>query len=167
MTKVVLKETQSWRDWLRLRQIQVQPEQRKFTKHVITSYLQSTHPAVTGYSLYVQENLIGYVFLIHAENPTQWIIDRLTIDKTYQRQGYGYEVVDQLIDMVYDFEDSEMVVARYDQDNEAARQLFAKLKFEEQTQLVRNRNIAILEFEFEEFEDEESHDDGNIGDEDN
>lgn len=155
MPKVVIKENKTWRDWLPLRQIQVQSNQRKFSKNIITSYLQSTHPAVTGYGLYVQENLIGYVFLIHAENPAQWIIDRLIIDKDYQRQGYGYDVVDQLIDMIYEFENSETVVARYNTDNDAARQLFAKLKFEEQEQLVRGRNIATLDFEFEESEDDD------------
>ncbi len=166
MSKVVLKEYKTWRDWLPARNIRVHPNQRKFTSNIIISYLQSSHPAVTGYGLYVDDNLIGYVFLIHAENPVQWIIDRLIIDKEYQRQGYGYDVVDQLIDMVYDFENSEMVVARYAPDNDAARQLFAKLKFEEQEKMSRGRNIATLEFEFEEVEvddedidDEEDYDD--------
>ena len=158
MPKVVLKEVKSWRDWLPLRNLQVKPEQRKYKTNVVISYLQATHPAVTGYGIYVEENLIGYVFLIHAENPVQWIIDRLIIDKQYQRQGYGNDVVDQLIDMVYDFENSEMVIARYDPDNEAARQLFVKWKFEEQDRIVRGRNIATLEFEFEEIEVDEEDD---------
>jgi len=160
MSKVVLKEYKTWRDWLPARNIHVHPNQRKFTSNIFVSYLQASHPAVTGYGLFVDDNLIGYVFLIHAENPVQWIIDRLTIDKDYQRQGYAYDVVDQLIDMVYEFDNSEMVVARYAPDNEAARQLFAKLKFEEQEKMSRGRNIATLEFEFEEVEvDEEDIDD--------
>lgn len=166
MPKVVLKEYKSWRDWLPLREIRVQPNQRKFTTNLITSYLQSTHPAVTGYGLYMQETLIGYVFLIHADNPAQWIIDRLTIDKDYQRQGYGYDVIDQLVDMVYDFENSETVIARYNTDNDAARQLIAKLKFEEQEQLVRGRNIATLEFEFEESEEEDDDEDDDYDEDD-
>jgi RimJ/RimL family protein N-acetyltransferase len=166
MPKVVLKEYKTWRDWLPLRQIQVKPNQRKFTKNIITSYLQSTHPAVTGYGVYVQENPIGYVFLIHAENPAQWIIDRMVIDKDFQRQGYGYDVVDQLIDMIYEFENSETVVARYNTDNDAARQLFVKLKFEEQEQLVRGRNIATLDFEFEESEDDDDDHEDEIDNDD-
>jgi|GEM_PF-1042044 len=162
MPKVVLKEYKSWRDWLPLRNLQVHPDQRKYKTNIVISYLQATHPAVTGYGLYVGEDLIGYVFLIHAENPVQWIIDRLTIDKKYQRKGYGSDVVDQLIDMVYDFENSEMVIARYAPDNEAARKLFAKWKFEEQDRMVRGRQIATLEFEFEESEeDEDLEDDDN------
>ena len=164
MSKVVLKEYKTWRDWLPARNIQVHPDQRKFTSNIIVSYLQASHPAVTGYGLFVDDNLIGYVFLIHAENPVQWIVDRLTIDKEYQRQGYGYDVVDQLIDMVYDFDNSEMVVARYDPDNDAARQLFAKLKFEEQEKMSRGRNIATLEFEFDEVEVEEDDLDDEVDD---
>jgi len=155
MATVELKQLNTIQDWLELRYIRVKPEQRKFTTNLILSYLQARHPAVTGYSIHANNNLIGYVLLIHAENPVQWIIERLTIDKDYQRQGYGYATADQLIDMIYDFDNSEMVVARYDPDNEAARQLAKKLKFEEQEKLYRNRNIALLEFEFEEIEGEE------------
>lgn len=164
MAKVTLTELKSWRDWLPLQKVRVKPEQRKFQSTLIVSYLQSAHPAVTPYSLHLDDNLIGYVMLIHAENPAQWIIERLTISADYQRQGYGYDVADQLVDMVYEFENSEMMVARYATDNEAARQLFAKLGFEEQDTLVRKRNIALLEFEFEETEDDDEDD--LVGDED-
>jgi len=156
---VTLKELKGWREWLPLGRIRVKPEQRKHTSNIIVTYLQSTHPAVTTFAIYKQDDVIGYVMLIHAENPAQWIIERLTIDGNYQRQGYGYEVADQLIDMVYDMENSEMVIARYDTDNDVARELFAKLKFEQQDKLVRGRNIALLEFEFEEPDDDEDDED--------
>jgi len=154
-SNVTVKELKGWRDWLPLRNVRVKPEQRKYTTNLIVSYLQSTHPAVTTFGVYKQDDVIGYVMLIQADNPAQWIIERLTIDSNYQRQGYGYEVADQLIDMVWDMENSEMVIARYDTDNEVARELFAKLKFEQQEELVRGRNIALLEFEFEEVEVED------------
>ena len=161
MAKVTLKELKSRSDWFPLRFIRVKPEQRRFTTNIIITYLQATHPSVTPYTIHLDDKLIGYVLLIHAENPAQWIIERLTIDKEYQRQGYGYEVADQLIDMIHEFENSEMVIARYDPDNEAARSLFAKLKFVEQEKKYRNRNLALLEFEFEEeeVEDEELDED--------
>lgn len=155
---ITLKELKAMRDWLPLRQVRVKPEQRKFASMLVVSYLQSSHAAVTTFGIYLGETVIGYVMLIHAENPAQWIIERLTIDRDYQRQGYGYHVADQLIDMIHEFENSEMVIARYDTDNDAARQLFVKLKFEQQEQLVRKRNIALLEFEFEEIEEDDAED---------
>lgn len=158
MKQVTLTELKSMRDWLPLRTVRVNANQRKFASNLVVSYLQSSHPAVTTYSIHDADKLIGYVMLIQADNPAQWIIERLTIAKDYQRQGYGYAVSDQLIDMVYEFENSEMVIARYDTDNEAARELFAKLKFKEQDKLVRNRNIALLEFEFEESDEDEEYD---------
>lgn len=171
MATVELKELKTLQDWLELRHIRVKPEQRKYTSNLVISYLQARHPAVTGYRIHVGDNLIGYVLLIHADNPAQWIIERLTIDRDYQRQGYGYATTDQLIDMIYDFDNSEMVVVRYDPDNEAARELAKKLKFEEQEKLFRKRNIALLEFEFEELEGEEDEeeldaDDDDIADDD-
>lgn len=154
-SNITLKELQAISDWLPLRFIRVKPEQRKYTSLLVVSYLQSRHPAVTTFGVFLDDTVIGYVMLIHADNPAQWIIERLTIDRDYQRQGYGYAVADQLIDMVYEFENSEMVIARYDTDNEVARDFFAKLKFEEQDKLVRKRNIALLEFEFEQTEDDD------------
>ena len=92
------------------------------------------------------------------ENPTQWIIERLTIDREHQGQGVGYAVADQLIDMVHDFENSEMVIARYRTENEAARSLFNKLGFQEREEMFRGRHVSVLEFEFEEDDKEEVDD---------
>ena len=149
-----------------MRFVRVKPEQRKYTSNIVISYLQARHPAVTGYGVYAEETLVGYVMLIHADNPVQWIIERLTIAEEHQGKGYGYATVDQLIDQIYGYENSEMVVVRYDPDNEAARQLATKLKFEEQEKLFRKRNIALLEFEFEEIEGEDDLDDEDVPDDD-
>ncbi len=156
MPTVKLTELKSISDFWRLRFVRVQPEQWRFTKHPLLTYLQSRHPAVTTYSVQWQEELVGYVMLIHAENPTQWIIERLTINGAHQRQGLAYAVADQLIDMIYGFENSEMVIARYKPENEAARKLFEKLRFVEREEMFRGRHIALLEFE---FEDDEAEDD--------
>lgn len=152
---ITLTEIKALGDWLALRHIRVKPRQRRFVTNLVVSWLQSRHPAVTSYGIDWQGNRIGYVMLIHAENPTQWIIERLTIDGGYQRQGLGCAVADKLIDMVHDFENSEMVIARYHPDNDEARRLFQRLKFEEREEMFRGRNIALLEFEFEELTDDD------------
>lgn len=143
------------REFLALSAVRVRPAQRRFTTNLIITYLQSRHPAVTSYSVQVAGELVGFVMLIHAENPAQWIIERLTIDRDHQRQGIGYAVADQLIDMVHGFDNSEMIIARYQPENEAARALFAKLNFVERDEMFRGRHIALLEFEFEETDEEE------------
>lgn len=155
MPAIELVELSSMREFLALSAVRVQPAQRRFTKHLILTYLQSRHPAVTSYAVRVAGELVGFVMLIHAENPAQWIIERLTIDRDRQRQGIGYAVADQLIDMVHGFDNSEMVIARYQPENEAARALFAKLNFVEREEMFRGRHVALLEFEFEEAGEEE------------
>ncbi|MDE2821053.1 MAG: GNAT family N-acetyltransferase [Chloroflexota bacterium] len=153
-----LIEIRSLSEFLNLRHIRVEREQRRFSKNLILTFLQTRHPAVTSYRVDAEGEAIGYVMLIHAENPTQWIIERLTIDRDHQRKGYGYAIVDHLIDMVHDFENSEMVIARYEPDNEPARRLFERLNFEQQEKMFRGRHIAILEFEFEDDEDDAEKD---------
>jgi len=152
MANFKLTEIKSLSEFLNLRHIRVEREQRRFSKNLILTFLQTRHPAVTSYRVDAEGEAIGYVMLIHAENPTQWIIERLTIDRDHQRKGYGYAIVDHLIDMVHDFENSEMVIARYEPDNEPARRLFERLNFEQQEKMFRGRHIAILEFEFEDDE---------------
>ncbi len=159
MKGLELKEISSLREFMALTAVRVKPEQRRFTRNAFITYLQTRHPAVTTYVIHWQGQLAGFVMLIHAENPTQWIIDRLTIDRDHQGQGLGYAVADQLIDMVHDFENSEMVIARYKPDNEVARGLFNKLGFKEREEMFRGRHVTLLEFEFEEedeFEDDEA-----------
>ncbi len=155
MSDFKLNEITSLGDFLRLRAIRVEPGQRRFTKPVLLTWMQTRHPAVTTYSISFDGQLIGYVMLIHAENPTQWIIERLTIDRDHQRQGHGHAICDHLIDMVHGFENSEMVIARYKPENETARNLFAKLNFVEREEMFRGRHVALLEFEFEEDEEED------------
>ncbi len=159
MSKIDLKLTEisGLRDFLALNVIRVKPRQRRFTKNVVLSWMQSRHPAVSFYRIDWQGQLIGYVMLIHASQPTQWIIERLTIDQEFQRQGLGYAVADQLIDMIHGFENSEMVIARYEPENLAARKLFDRLEFKVQDELFRDRHVAVLKFEFE--EDEEGDED--------
>lgn len=157
MPEVKLLELTSMRDFMALTAVRVKPDQRRFTRNAIITYLQTRHPAVTSYAIHHQGQLAGFVMLIHAENPTQWIIDRLTIDREYQGQGLGYAVADQLIDMVHGFENSEMVIARYRPENDAARSLFNKLGFKQREEMFRGRHVTLLEFEFE--EDDETNED--------
>jgi len=159
MPDVKLTELTSLREFMALTAVRVKPEQRRFTRNAFITYLQTRHPAVTTYGIHCSGQLVGFVMLIHAENPTQWIIDRLTIDRDHQRQGLGYAVADQLIDMIHDFENSEMVIARYRPENDAARSLFNKLGFTERKEMFRGRHVALLEFEFEEDDSEDEADD--------
>ena len=158
-----LTEISGLREFWALRVIQVKQRQRRFTKNVLLSWMQSRHPAVSFYRVDRKGTLVGYVMLIHAQEPTQWIIERLTIDQAYQRQGLGYAVADYLIDMVHGFENSEMVIARYAPENVAARKLFAKLNFAQREEMFRDRHVAVLQFEFEEVDDDENgEDDGDL-----
>lgn len=158
-TDFELTEITGLREFWALSVIQVKPRQRRFTKNVLLSWMQSRHPAVSFYRVDLKGTLVGYVMLIHAQEPTQWIIERLTIDQAYQRQGLGYAVADYLIDMVHGFENSEMVIARYEPENVAARKLFAKLNFAQREEMFRDRHVAVLQFEFEEVADDENGED--------
>ena len=81
MANFTLTEIKSLSEFLDLRHIRVEREQRRYSKNLIMTFLQTRHPAVTSYRIDADGEAIGYVMLIHAENPTQWIIERLTIDR--------------------------------------------------------------------------------------
>ena len=164
MPDIELVEISSLREFLALSALRVQPEQRRYTTNILLSWMQSRHPAVTTYKVIAGGEPAGYVMLIHAQNPAQWIIERLTIDGDKQRQGIGFAVADQLVDMVHDFENSEMVIARYHPENDAARALFSKLGFEEREEMFRGRKLATLEFEFEEVEEDDDEESGDQDD---
>lgn len=159
MAKVSLQKLSGISEWLAINRIRILPEQRKYTDSLMSSYVQSRHPAVTPYAAYVDGNPVGFVLLVHAETATQWIIARLLIDKDHQRKGYAYDICDQLIDIVHDKPDSEAMVATYHDDNDAARALFAKLNFVETGKEHQGKKVARLDFEFEAVEVEDDEDD--------
>ncbi len=167
MPEFELTEVKALGEIFALGRIRVKREQRRFTKNLLITYLQTRHPAVTTYRIDVGDAPIGYVMLVNADNPSQWIIERLTIGEAYQGQGYGYAVADRLIDMIHDFDNSEMVIVRYKPNNETARRLFERLGFVEQDKVFRGRQIATLDFEFEddadEIDDPESDSDSDTG----
>ena len=167
MPEFELTEVKSLSEILALGRIRVKREQRRYTKNVFITYLQTRHPAVTTYRIDIGDDPIGYVMLVQADNPTQWIIERLTIDADYQGQGYGFAVADYLVDIVHDFDNSEMLIARYRPNNEGARRLFERLGFEEQDKIFRGRQLATLEFEFEEDDDADDDDEDSDSDAEN
>jgi len=80
-----LIEIRSLSEFLNLRHIRVEREQRRFSKNLIVTFLQTRHPSVTPYRVDAEAEAIAYVMLISAENPTTWTIARLTIARIDQR----------------------------------------------------------------------------------
>ena len=56
MEDIKLSELTSLRDFMALTAVRVKPEQRRFTRNAIITYLQTRHPAVTTYAIHQQGN---------------------------------------------------------------------------------------------------------------
>ena len=105
MSQFKFTELRALGDFLELRHIRVTREQRRFAKNLLLTFMQTRHPAVTTYRIDMGDEAIGYFMLIHAENPVQWIIERLTIDQDHQRKGHGHAIV--LLEFEFEEDDDE------------------------------------------------------------
>ncbi len=79
-----------------------------------------------------RDQLVGYVLWGRDIFANKWKIFRVMIDKSHQRQGYGKSAISAIIARIAQEPDGHEILISYQNDNEIARRLYAKLGFIEQ-----------------------------------
>ena len=79
-----------------------------------------------------QDQLVGYALFGRDIFTNKWKIFRIMIDKTYQRQGDGESAMQEMIRQIGEEPGGNEILICYQNDNQVARRLYAKLGFVEQ-----------------------------------
>jgi len=79
-----------------------------------------------------QDQMVGYTLFGRDILTNKWKIFRLMIDKAYQGKGYGENAMREIITQVANEPDGHEILICYQDPNQAARRLYAKLGFIEQ-----------------------------------
>jgi diamine N-acetyltransferase len=90
-----------------------------------------------------QDQLVGYALFGHDIFTDKWKIFRIMIDKSYQRQGYGESAMREMIRQIAAEPEGREILICYQNDNQVARRLYAKLGFVEQ-EIDENGKVAAL-----------------------
>ena len=95
---------------------------------------------------YVGDEPIGFVMYCFNHNYSrfQGFIMRLMVDKNHQGEGYGREIMKQVLDVFRADEQIKDIGISYEPHNEGARKLYASLGFLEPGELLEGETLALL-----------------------
>lgn len=110
---------------------------------------------VFPFAIYNDQKLVGFIQLAYGENADQdgvsvekdnYEIWRLMIDKRYQGRGYGKEALKLAIDFIKTFPcgKADYCWISYNEENEAAKKLYASFGFEETGEMCDDEIVAVL-----------------------
>jgi diamine N-acetyltransferase len=91
-----------------------------------------------------QNELVGYALFGRDIFADKWKIFRLMIDKRHQGHGYGKSAMNAIIAHISKEPDGDEILISYHDDNQVARQLYAKLGFVEQQTNAKGQVTAML-----------------------
>ena len=99
-------------------------------------------------AVYNEENqLVGYALFGRDIFTNKWKIFRMMIDKSHQCKGYGESAMKEIIEQISNEPDGNEILICYQDDNEVARRLYAKLGFVEQEIDVDGKVTALIKLD--------------------
>jgi diamine N-acetyltransferase len=133
-------------NWKACIALELAPGQEKFLPSNLYSIAQShSYEHSRSTAVYNEENqLVGYALFGRDIFTNKWNIFRMMIDKSYQGKGYGESAMKEIIEQISKETDGNETLICYQDNNEGARRLYAKLGFVEQEIDVEGKVTALL-----------------------
>jgi len=133
-------------NWKACIALEVAPGQEKFLPGNLYSIAESQfYEHARSRAVYNEAHqLVGYALFGRDIFTTRWKIFRIMIDQAYQSKGYGESAMKEIIEEISQETDGNEILICYQEHNEVARRLYAKLGFAEQTIDPRGKVTALL-----------------------
>jgi diamine N-acetyltransferase len=90
------------------------------------------------------DQLVGYALFGRDIFTNKWKIFRMMIDKSYQCKGYGESAMKEIIGQITKEPNANEILICYQNDNQVARRLYARLGFVKQEIDVEGKVTALL-----------------------
>ena len=110
--------------------LKVSKEQENFVAPNVWSLAKSKYePECIPLAIYKNDDMVGFImYCIDVDDGHYWIY-RMMIDERYQRKGYAYEAMRQLINIITADKAHDRIYIDCVQKNIEAQNLYAKLGF--------------------------------------
>ena len=120
-------------NWQACIALELKPEQTSFVASNLYSIAEAQfYPEARSRAIVNEQvQLVGYVLFGRDIFTDNWKIFRLMIDKSYQGQGYGESALQAVIAQIRNEPDGSEILICYQDANQAARRLYARLGFRE------------------------------------
>ena len=98
------------------------------------------------FGAYVDDEPIGFVMYCFNFDHSRFqaFVARLMVDEKFQGNGYGREIIKQVLDIFHSNEKIRNVGISYEPHNEGARKLYASLGFVEPGEIIDGETLAVL-----------------------
>jgi diamine N-acetyltransferase len=133
-------------NWKTCISLSVDESQRDFVPSNLYSIAEAQfYPEARPLAIYNDSGtMVGFVMYGRDVVSGQWKIFRMMIDAAHQRQGYGDAAMRLVIDVIVQQPDAGEILICYKNPNQAARQLYTRLGFIEQSIDADGKVTAVL-----------------------
>ena len=144
-TKVRL-EPVTFTNWKACIALKLSPDQETFLPSNLYSIAESQfYEDSRSWAIYNEEDqLVGYALFGRDSFTNKWKIFRIMIDQSFQGKGYGESAMMKIIEQISKEAGGNAILICYQDANEAARRLYAKLGFVEQEIDEEGKVTALL-----------------------
>jgi len=132
-------------NWKACASLQLAPGQENFIPSNLYSIAESQfYPHSRSTAIYNDNQLVGYALFGRNSFTNKWKIFRVMIDRSHQHKGYGESAMREIIEQISKEPDGNEILICYQQHNQVARTLYAKLGFIEQEVDIDGKVTALL-----------------------
>jgi diamine N-acetyltransferase len=133
-------------NWKACLALELAPSQKDFLPSNLYSIAEAQfYTEARSNAIYnTQNELVGYALFGRDIFTEKWKIFRIMIDKHHQGQGYGKSAMNAIIAQISREPDGDEILISYQDDNQVARQLYAKLGFVEEQTNANGQVTAML-----------------------
>ena len=134
------------RNWKACIALELGPDQKNFLPSNLFSIAEAQfyEHAQSRVICNERDRVVGYALFGRDIFTTKWKIFRLMIDKSQQGQGYGEGAMREIIAQISKEPDGNEILICYQDGNQVARRLYAKLGFIEQEIDTSGKVTALL-----------------------
>lgn len=133
-------------NWKSCVALELAPDQEGFVPSNLYSIAESQfYSDARSSAIYNEHNqLVGYALWGCDIFANKWKVFRIMIDKSHQHRGYGKNAMRAIIEQISKEPNGNEILISYQNDNELARMLYAKLGFVEQEIDAEGKVTALL-----------------------
>ena len=130
-------------NWELCLDIHLHPEQETFVPPVLYSLAQAKFENLIPYGILKKGKMVGFM-MYGIFGGICWI-NRIIVDKDYQRRGIGSAAVSQLLTQLIHKHTCKEIRVSYANDNATARDFFAKMGFSPINESLQEETIAVYQ----------------------
>ena len=141
-------------NWKACIALELTPEQEEFVPSNLYSIAEAQFYTDARSNAIYNENsqLVGYALFGRDVIADKWKIFRIMVDKFHQRKGYGESAMRVIIEQISKEPGGNEILINYQDNNQAARMLYAKLGFVEQNANKESQITAIMKLALDRFQ---------------